>query len=136
MTPLRRPLPSARLERVAPPRPDVTGVVSHESALAIHELSDVSPARIHVTLPTSVRIRREVPNRLVLHDADLSPADVERVEGVTVTTPVRSIREAHASHLGNELVCRAVKDGRRSGALSAAEAGRLTRELLGTTMSR
>ena len=27
-------------------RPDVVGVISHESALAIHELSDVNPARI------------------------------------------------------------------------------------------
>jgi predicted transcriptional regulator of viral defense system len=117
-------------------RPDVTGVVSHESALAVHELSDVSPARIHVTLPNSVRIRREVPKRLVLHYADLSPADVERVEGVPVTTAARAIRDAHAGHLGSELVAQAIKDGRRSGALSAAEADRLKHELLGAKPGR
>ena len=71
-------------------RPDVAGVVSHESALAIHELSDVSPARVHVTLPTAVRIRRQVPKGLVIHYADLAPEDVERVEGVPVTTPKAS----------------------------------------------
>ena len=113
-------------------RPDVAGVVSHESALAIHELSDVSPARVHVTLPTAVRIRRQVPKGLVIHYADLAPEDVERVEGVPVTTPERAIRDAHASHVGNALVAQAIADGRRSGALSTAVANRLERELLGT----
>jgi hypothetical protein len=51
---------------------------------AIHELSDVSPARVHVTLPTSVRIRREVPKALVVHYADHGQEDVERVEGMPV----------------------------------------------------
>ncbi len=117
-------------------RPDVAGAISHQSALSIHELSDVSPARVHLTLPTTVRIRREVPKGLVIHYADLAPADVERVEGVTVTTPARSIRDAHASHVGNELVGQAIADGRRSGSLSIAEADRLERELLGTTPRR
>jgi len=113
-------------------RPDVVGVISHESALAIHELSDVSPARIHVTLPTSVRIRRAVPKRLVIHYADLATEDVETVEGVPVTTPARSIRDAHASHLGAALVGQAIADGRRSGTLPTVVADRLQRELLGT----
>jgi predicted transcriptional regulator of viral defense system len=114
-------------------RPDVVGVISHESALAIHELSDVSPARIHVTLPTAVRIRREVPKRLVIHYADLTADDVETVEGVPVTTPARSIRDAHTSHLGADLVGQAIADGRRSGRLPTAVANRLQRELLGTS---
>ena len=117
-------------------RPDVVGVVSHQSALSIHGLSDVSPARIHLTLPASVRLRRQVPKALVIHYANLAPGDVERVEGVPVTTPSRSIRDAHASHLGSELVGKAIADGRRSGALRLAEADRLERELLGTTPSR
>ncbi len=113
-------------------RPDLVGVISHESALAMHELSDVNPARIHVTLPTSVRIRREVPKRLVIHYADLAEDEIETVGGVPVTTPARSIRDAHASHLGGELVRQAMADGRRSGALPTAVADRLQRELLGT----
>ena len=117
-------------------RPDVAGVISHQSALAIHGLSDVSPARVHMTLPTTVRIRREVPKGLAIHYGDLAPGEVERVEGVPVTTPARSIRDAHASHLGNDLVGRAIADGRRSGVISMAEADRLERELLGTTPRR
>jgi predicted transcriptional regulator of viral defense system len=117
-------------------RPGLIGVVSHHSALAIHRLSNVSPARIHLTLPTSVRLRRDIPKELVIHHADLAPADVERVEGVPVTTPVRSIRDAHASHLGAELIGQAIADGRRSGALRMAEADRLQRELLGVKPRR
>jgi predicted transcriptional regulator of viral defense system len=113
-------------------RSEIVGVVSHQSALALHELSHVSPARVHVTVPTAVRIRRALPKGLVLHYADLAPEDVERVEGVPVTTPARSIRDAHASHLGNELVAEAIADGRRSGTLSMAVANRLQRELLGS----
>lgn len=117
-------------------RPDVAGVISHQSALSIHELSDASPARVHVTLPTTVRIRREVPKGFTVHYADLAPAEVERVEGVPVTTPARAIRDAHASHIGNDLVRQAIADGRRSGALSMTEADRLERELLGTAPKR
>jgi predicted transcriptional regulator of viral defense system len=117
-------------------RPDVVGVISHESALSIHALSDVSPARVHLTLPTSTRLRREVPKGIVIHFADLAAGDVERVEGVPVTTPARSIRDAHAAHLGNALVGQAIADGRRAGVLSTAEANRLERELLGTIPGR
>lgn len=111
-------------------RPDIVGVISHESALASHDLSDVSPARIHVTLPTSVRLRRDVPKAFVIHFADLAPEDVERVEGVPVTTPARSIQDAHDAHLGRPTIAKAIAGGRRSGALSARVANRIERELL------
>jgi predicted transcriptional regulator of viral defense system len=41
-------------------RPGTRGVVSHTSALAIYGLSDASPAKVHLTLPASARVRREV----------------------------------------------------------------------------
>jgi predicted transcriptional regulator of viral defense system len=117
-------------------RPEVVGVVSHQSALSIHKLSDVSPAQIHLTLPTTVRLRRAVPKGLVIHYANLAPGDVERVEGVPVTTPARSIRDAHEANLGSALIGQAFADGRRSGTLRMVEADRLERELLGTTPRR
>jgi hypothetical protein len=88
-----------------------------------------------VTLPTAVRLRRAVPEMLVIHYADLGPDDVESVEGVPVTTPVRTIRDAHASQLGSEIVSTAIADGRRSGKLGLGEADALERELLGTEAS-
>ncbi len=117
-------------------RPDAHGVISHESALAMYGLSDASPAKVHVTLPTEFRIRRAVPKRLVLHYADLNPTDVQQVEGVPVTTAARAIRDAHASHLGPALVRQAIHDGWRTGHLTLDEAERLEHELLGTKARR
>lgn len=117
-------------------RPDAHGVISHESALAMYGLSDASPAKVHVTLPTEFRIRRAVPKRLVLHYADLNPKDVQQVEGVPVTSAARAIRDAHASHLGPALVRQAIHDGRRTGQLTLDEAERLEHELLGTKARR
>lgn len=41
-----------------------------------------------------------------------------------MTTPARAIRDAHESHVGNEIVAQAIADGRRSGTLSMAVADR------------
>lgn len=112
-------------------RPDAHGVISHESALAIYGLSDASPSKVHVTLPTGLRIRRTPPKHLVLHYADLEPHDVHRVEGVPVTTSARAIRDVHESHLGPALVSQAIEDGRRTGHLTHDEADSLEQELLG-----
>ncbi|HXT15040.1 MAG TPA: type IV toxin-antitoxin system AbiEi family antitoxin domain-containing protein [Gemmatimonadaceae bacterium] len=117
-------------------RPDARAVVSHVSALALHELSEVSPAKIHITLPPELRLRRAVPPQLVLHFAPLIPEDVQVVEGVPVTTPARTIRDVHAAHIGPALIRRAIADGRRTGRLTHDEADGLTQELLAEPPSR
>jgi predicted transcriptional regulator of viral defense system len=117
-------------------RPEACGVISHESALALYGLSDASPAKIHVTLPATLRIRRATPKQLVIHHADLPPADVQRVDGVPVTTPERTIRDAHAAHLGPALIRQAIADGRRSGRLTHDQADRLAQELLSIRRGR
>lgn len=117
-------------------RPDAHGVISHESALAMYGLSDASPSKVHLTLPTALRIRRTVPKRLALHYADLKPSDVQKVEGVPVTTAARAIRDAHASHLGSALIRQAINDGRRTGHLTFDEAEQLEHELLGRKRRR
>lgn len=111
-------------------RPDVRGTISHESALAMYGLSDVSPSKVHITLPPALRIRREAPPHLVIHHAHLDPSDVQIVEGIPVTTADRAIRDGHAIHLGPALVRQAIEDGLRKGYLSTDQAKRLKRELL------
>jgi predicted transcriptional regulator of viral defense system len=112
-------------------RPGAHGTVSHESALAMYGLSDVSPNKVHITLPTTLRIRRAPPAYLALHYADLEPQDTQQIEGIPVTTAERAIRDVHASHIGRALVEQAITDGQRTGHLSFDEAKRLKRELLG-----
>lgn len=111
-------------------RPDIQATVSHESALEIYGLSDVTPAKVHITLPHALRIRRAVPRHLIPHYADLESRDIRQVEGVPVTTAARSIRDVHAVHLGPALVHQAIAHGRETGHLTFDEAGRLEQELL------
>jgi predicted transcriptional regulator of viral defense system len=109
---------------------DIQGVISHESALTFHELSDVSPAKVHITVTAGLRIRRTVPRYLRIHYADLPESDVEWHQGLPVTTAARAIRDCHVAHLGPALIRQAITDGRRHGALTAREANALTVELL------
>jgi len=106
------------------------GVISHESALAFHGMSDVSPSKIHVTVPADARIRRDIPSHIAIHHATLRSDEVRRVEAIPVTTPERSLRDAAASHIGRALLRQGIDDGVRSGVLTADQARRLAHELL------
>lgn len=106
------------------------GVVSHDSALVLHELSDVNPAKIHITVPSGHRINRPVPSVYVIHYADLDSEDTEQVNGIPVTTPVRSIVDCCRAHLGPALIRQAINDGVRKGLLNVHQARRLRTECL------
>jgi hypothetical protein len=97
-------------------------VVSHDTALALHELSDVMPARIHLTVPPG--FRKQTPPGCVLHKASLAPDDVETRTGYQVTRPLRSLLDVAASPLSQEHLERAVHD--------ALERGMVRRRLLET----
>ncbi len=71
-------------------------VVSHETALSVHELGDVDPARVHLTAPPN--FRQKNPG-VVIHRADLAPRDVQEHEGFRVTTPLRSLLDVAAEEL-------------------------------------
>lgn len=105
------------------------GVISHESALALYGVSDVNPARIHLTVPTSHRVRRVAPDRLKLHHADLGEEDRTLVEGVPVTTLARTIRDCRAAATGAEILAQALASGEREGLLSRGEAESLRGEM-------
>lgn len=105
-------------------------VVSHQSALALYGVSDVSPGRVHVTVPRRFRTHRVVPRYLVLHHEDIPETDVDRVEGVPVTTLERAIRDCARAHLGPELIGQAIDEGEQKGHLSGATAAKLRAELL------
>jgi predicted transcriptional regulator of viral defense system len=67
------------------------GVYSHQTALSLYDLSDVMPAKLHMTVPKSFRRNSEIPRVLVLHFANLPQGDIGSVHGVRVTKPMRTI---------------------------------------------
>jgi predicted transcriptional regulator of viral defense system len=70
---------------------EVEGVYSHHTVLSFYDLSDLNPAKLHMTVPTHFRRNSEIPGVLVLHYADLPENDVEAVQGFKMTPPLRAI---------------------------------------------
>jgi predicted transcriptional regulator of viral defense system len=105
------------------------GVLSHETVLELYELSDVHPAKIHITVPRGYRVRREVPPAYRLHHEDLKPDQITLHEGIATVTPEHTIRQAHEAHLGAALIGQAIDQGEQSGRLTARQASGLRREL-------
>lgn len=73
------------------------GVVSHESALALHALAGVNPSRIHLTVPRDNHPRGAGGELYRLHRRDLRAADITSVDGIPVTTVVRTIKDCRAT---------------------------------------
>ena len=88
-------------------------VVSHESALVLHELTDLLPNRIHLTVPRT--FRKPVPKGCMLHKATLADGDVEERAGFRVTTPLRTLLDAAAGNVSQEQLSKAVKDALERG---------------------
>ena len=70
---------------------EVEGVYSHQTALSLYDLSDLNPAKLHMTVPSDFRRNSEIPGILVLHYADLPESDVQAGSGFKFTRPLRTI---------------------------------------------
>lgn len=87
---------------------EVQAVVSHQSALVLHELSELLPGEIHLTVPP--KFRKPAPTGCVLHKAVLAPSEVEERAGFRVTTPLRTLFDAAAGGVSQEQLGKAVTD--------------------------
>lgn len=93
-----------------------TAVVSHESALALHDLADAIPGAVHVTVPRARRYLRALPNvRLHTTTRALARTDVVEREGVRTTAPIRTILDAAEAGIGPEQIEMAVRQAVRRG---------------------
>lgn len=83
------------------------GVVSHDSALAGHDLSDVNPQRIHLTVPVGFRA---VDDAVVVHIGELADTDIESRGSWRITTPERTLVDVAGGDASQELIDSAVAD--------------------------
>lgn len=98
------------------------GVISHQTALALFELSDLIPAQIHMTVPPGFRRNSTIPKVLVLHRGEMMDGDVEARQGYRVTRPLRAVADlldAPAVSLGH--LRQALKEGLERGLIARAE---------------
>lgn len=91
------------------------GVISHESALDLHELCDVNPAKIHVTVPAGYRLRRQIPDAYVFHQRQLADEDRTLHEGIPIVTPRRAILDGITAGLRGGLIDQAIETAQARG---------------------
>lgn len=83
------------------------GVVSHDSALTLHELSDINPPRVHLTVPAGFRAADDA---VVTHVGSLGDDDVESRGSWQVTTVERTLVDVAGGELSQEIVNAAVAE--------------------------
>ena len=86
----------------------VQAVISHDSALLIHGLGDVMPAKIHLTVPPG--FRKTPPKGCGVHKGRVGNKEKEEREGFYVTSPLRTIIDSAANDLSLDYLERAVQD--------------------------
>ena len=98
------------------------GVYSHQTALSLYEVSDVNPAKIHMTVPRGFRRSVERPKVLVFHIHALSPKDIGEIHGVAVTRPIRTLVDvAIEGALSRDLLEQAVTECAQRGFVTRTE---------------
>jgi predicted transcriptional regulator of viral defense system len=98
------------------------GVYSHQTVLSIYDLSDVMPAKLHMTVPKNFRRNSEIPGVVVLHFADLPQVDIGAVHGVRVTKPMRTILDLlEGGEIPPATLRQALREGLRRGLIRRSE---------------
>ena len=103
--------------------------LSHTTALAVYGISDANPSLIHLTVPRSARLRRQMPKGVVLHREDLAPEDVAVEEGIPTTTISRTVVDLLHSGGRIDLIRQTISDARRDGLIRNDEAKQLRRRV-------
>lgn len=97
----------------------IQGVWSHETALELYELSDVMPAKMHLTVPKKFRKWTAMPKHLVFHFADLESSDLIEQQGYLVATPLKTIIDVVKERkLSEDLLVQAIRDAIHKGLIS------------------
>jgi predicted transcriptional regulator of viral defense system len=104
------------------------GVYSHQTALSIHELSDLNPSKLHMTVPSKFRRSAQIPKSLVLHRAMLEEEDIEHRQGFAVTRPLRAIADLVAAEsVSRDIIEQAMTEGRQRGVITTSEISEMRR---------
>jgi predicted transcriptional regulator of viral defense system len=102
------------------------GTYSHDTALSLHELSDIMPSKLHVTVPREFRRNSRIPEILVIHRAHLDPSEVQEMHGVRVTRALRTIMDLlRSGHVDRSQLKLAVDEAIRRGLIARGEIDRM-----------
>jgi predicted transcriptional regulator of viral defense system len=89
------------------------GIFSHETALMLHELSDVLPRKVNLTLPADWTKRRlRVPKGVILHYGDIAKNERVEIGSIRVTSVSRTLLDCVDAHVSFEFIDAAIRQAR------------------------
>ena len=104
----------------------IQGVYSHETALSIYELTDVMPAKFHMTVSRKFRKSGAIPPHIRLHRAELIAEEIREMQGYSVTTPAKTIADMlEAQTMHSSQITAAFKEAVKTGLITQQEARRI-----------
>ncbi len=89
-----------------------SAVISHESALAVYELSDVLPAEVHLIVPRTASRRRKGIRQ---HTNRLLSDEITKRNGLPITTVERTLADLIAAGLAEEQIRQAIREALQRG---------------------
>ncbi len=108
------------------------GVWSHQTALDIYELSDLMPAKMHMTVPTGFRRGSAIPAVLCLHYADLESSAVEKRRGYWVTSALQTLMDlANEGRVSPDLIAQGLVQALERGLVSRRDLNELDKDVKG-----
>lgn len=108
---------------------DRRGTLSHDTALDLHELCDINPAKIHITIPTAYKLQKPVPKLYRIHRGDLEKGERTSYEGIPIVTPYRAIVDGIETGVRADVLRQAIDTARRHGLVRGTRPTRLRRML-------
>lgn len=103
--------------------------LSHDTALAAWEISDINPTAIHVTVAKRRRIKRVGGEGYVLHHEDLARDQITWWHEIPIVAIPTAIKQCIRSAVPTYLVRQAIERAAATGDLLGADVDRLTEEL-------
>jgi predicted transcriptional regulator of viral defense system len=103
--------------------------LSHDTALAAWEVSDINPDHIHLTVACRRRIRRVGGGLYVVHHEDLDPKQVNWWQGIPTANVPTAIAQCITSGVPTYLIRQALEQAGRTSRLLTSDAERLVKAL-------
>ena len=83
------------------------GVISHESALAVHGLGEFESPRVHLTVPATFARHDDA---VTLHHGAVSDEDIDDRSGFRVTTVARALIDIASNGADEDQLARAIQE--------------------------
>jgi len=102
---------------------EAQGVYSFDTALNLYDVSDLMPAKLHMTVPKSFRRSSKIPAILVLHRENLDEKDYQTMKGFKVTTPLKTLKDILIQgQIEDHLIGQAANEFKRRGLITRKDA--------------